>query len=321
MRWLLCCVILFGATEAPCQELTPAVYSSIERGLIYLAAHQRPDGSWDSQRYPGNTGITSLATLGFLATGNMPDQGIYGDLVRRGIAFVVNAKQTGGLLVASSSHGPMYEHAFSTLLLAEAWGMILMPALEPTLQRAVEVIVQSQNPSGGWRYKPNSRDADLSVTTAQIVALRAAQNAGISVPAGVIERAVQYVKSCATDDGGMTYMPGDIATFARTAMGVLALQISGESDATEVTSGLRYLLRHSGGDNVYPYYGRYYATQAFHQQSGPQWEHWFSRTRAWLLRHQNADGSWDAEIDRIYGTSLAILTLAVPYQYLPIYQR
>ena len=47
--------------------------------------------------------------------------------------------------------------------------------LRATLKRAVDLIVASQNSKGGWRYYPESTDADISVTICQIMALRGAQ--------------------------------------------------------------------------------------------------------------------------------------------------
>ncbi len=46
-----------------------------------------------------------------------------------------------------------------------------------------------------------------------------------------------------------------------------------------------------------------------------------------LLRTQNEDGSWLAEhgsersAGKVYCTSMSVLSLAVEYRYLPIYQR
>ena len=45
------------------------------------------------------------------------------------------------------------------------------------LQAAVKLIVDSQNPEGGWRYQPVPTDADISVTICQIMALRAEETA------------------------------------------------------------------------------------------------------------------------------------------------
>ena len=48
------------------------------------------------------------------------------------------------------------------------------PGLRDALERAVALIVSSQNDQGGWRYEPRPADADISVTVMQLVALRAA---------------------------------------------------------------------------------------------------------------------------------------------------
>ena len=72
----------------------------------------------------------------------------------------------------------MYSHGFGTLFLAEAYGMTRRPEIREKLEKAVRLIIDTQNSEGGWRYQPVRRDADLSVTICQINALRAARNAG-----------------------------------------------------------------------------------------------------------------------------------------------
>ena len=71
----------------------------------------------------------------------------------------------------------MYDHGFATLFLAEVYGMTRTPKLRNSLERAVRLIINAQNKEGGWRYEPDSKDADLSVTVCQVMALRAARNA------------------------------------------------------------------------------------------------------------------------------------------------
>src|SRR5206468_174908 len=104
------------------------------------------------------------------------------------------------------------------------------------LGRAVQLIIQAQNPAGGWRYQPNPQDADLSVTICQIMALRAARNAGFAVPAEVARKCIQYVENCQDlqGDGGFRYQQpgqkggmGGPTGFARTAAGVVALYSAG----------------------------------------------------------------------------------------------
>src|SRR5207253_9246728 len=92
----------------------------------------------------------------------------------------------------TASHGAMYGHGFGTLFLAEAHGMVhdkeLRDRLRTTLKQAVQLIQGSQNSEGGWRYTPLSKDADVSVTICQIMALRAARNAGFYVPKATVDR-------------------------------------------------------------------------------------------------------------------------------------
>ena len=64
------------------------------------------------------------------------------------------------------------------------------------------------------------------------------------------------------------------------------------------------------------------------QLGGNYWQRFFPPLLKALVANQHADGSWDAESgddDSMYGnvytTSMAVLTLATPYQILPIYQR
>ena len=73
----------------------------------------------------------------------------------------------------------MYGHGFATLFLAEVYGMHPDPDLRQKLVKAVKLIINTQNDEGGWRYQPERREADISVTICQVMALRAARNAGI----------------------------------------------------------------------------------------------------------------------------------------------
>ena len=76
------------------------------------------------------------------------------------------------------------------------------------------------------------------------------------------------------------------------------------------------------------FYGVYYCSQAMFQLGGKYWEAWAPRMYDVLLPAQQPDGSWPPdmyEVTRLagpaYSTSMAILSMAVVYQQLPIYQR
>lgn len=318
------------AASAPADRaliLTPLVRAAIERGLAHLAKRQQPDGAFEGLN-GRNTGVVSLAILGYLSTGAIPQRGRYGDVVARGIDFVLSCAQPGGLIsnARDTTKGTMYEHALSTLLLAEAHGVYRKPGLRDTLERAVRLIVSSQNQEGGWRYEPRPADADISVTVMQLVALRAAKNAGIDVPAETFAAGIRYVKSCATPEGGFLYQPGVGGPgYARTAGGVCSLLTSGDYTSPEVARGIAYLQANKARpqrDEAYRLYGFYYAAQVMHLAPDPrQWEQWFPVIRDELLADQQPDGHWEGEAGPIYGTAMSVLTLSVPYRYLPIYQH
>jgi hypothetical protein len=236
----------------------------------------------------------------------------------------------------------MYGHGFGTLFLAEVYGMAptraLRGELRGKLDRAVRLIIQSQNFEGGWRYRPERHDADISVTICQIMALRAARNAGIAVPKTVATKCTDYVKACQDpSDGGFRYQKHFGPTgFARTAAGVVALYSAGIYKGPEVKKGLDYLKQFKpggGGGGVFQqremqihyYYGHYYAAQAMWTAGGSYWREWYPAIRDELLRgsgHRQPDGSWsDGRICPHYSTAMALIILQIPNNYLPILQR
>jgi hypothetical protein len=308
------------------QEITPKLRQAVEKGLGYLAQQQAANGSYGSDRYGQHVGITALAALAFMADGHLPGRGEYGDNVERALDFVLNNASESGLIAANTSHGPMYGHGFATLFLGEVYGQTGDPRLRDVLLKAVRLIVRTQNDQGGWRYRPIPENADLSVTICQVMALRSARNAGLSVPKETIEKAIQYVKKCQNEaDGGFRYMlsnNGDSA-FPRSAAGVATLFYAGVYEGQAIERGLEYLMNNQEGarSRHYYYYGRYYAAQATFLAGGQYWKQWFPRARQELLQRQKTDGRWSSNFGDDYATAMALITLQVPNRLLPIFQR
>jgi hypothetical protein len=311
--------------------ITPEANDSIQRGLAYLAKRQLEDGSFGTTGNGRNVAVVGLAGMAFLASGSTPGRGDYGENLDRSIDFLLENISESGLIAApeGAARGPMYGHGFAALFLCEVHGMTDRPALRDSLARAVELIVSSQNREGGWRYEPQPRDADVSVTVCQVMALRAARNTGIAVPRETIDRSIDYVKGCQNADGGFRYMlnegPKD-SGFARTAAGVVALYNAGLYDTPEITAGLDYLALHLPGkedahQEAYYFYGHYYAVQAMWHAGGQRWSTWYPAIRDELLARQRDDGSWIDPVAPEYGTAMACIVLQTPNNYLPILQR
>lgn len=315
--------------KSAAQLVTPPAARAIQRGLESLASMQLEDGSFGSGGFRGNAAICALAGLAFISGGSTPDRGPYGGQVARSIDYLLANAQQSGFIVqpGSAGYGPMYGHGFATMFLAESYGMSQRPDLREKLEKAVKLIINTQNDEGAWRYEPQRVPGDISVTVSQVMALRAARNAGIDVPRETIERAIGYVKRSQNADGGFMYMlQGGESAFPRSAAGVVALYSAGIYDSPEITKGLEYLTRFQPQPNTAPYegyyyYGHYYAVQAMWHAGGEHWQKWYPAVRDQLISRQQEDGSWTGEVSTEYCTAMACLVLQTPNNYLPIFQR
>ena len=317
---------------------------AIDESLRWLATtQQHADGSFGTGQYNGNVAVTSLAGLALMSGGYQPGRGRYGEQVTRAVRYIIQAEDPnipGFISTRNAFHGPMYGHGFATLFLAEVYGMINEPRLRTDLRamlgRAVRLIINSQNQDGGWRYHPRPQDADLSVTICQIMALRAARNAGISVPIATRNRCVDYVKRCQDpNSGGFRYQHfGGAPGFARTAAGVVALNSAGIYDDPSVKKGLEFLNKFrpgAGGGGggfglaeaqMHYYYGHYYAVQAMWIAGGNHWRQWYPAIQRELLASRQPNSSWQQGLMcSNYCTAMALIILQVPNNYLPILQR
>lgn len=314
--------------------VTPEAQRAIDRGLKWLAEEQARSGSFGSVGgYSQNVGVTSLAGLAFVASGSTPGRGPYGQQVSAAVDYVVSRAQPNGYILSpktSQSHGPMYGHGFATLFLAEVYGMATRDDLRPTLSQAVQLIVNAQNTDGGWRYSPRSRDSDISVTVCQMMALRAAKNAGFAVPRDTVDRCVLYLRKCQNEDGGFRYQLESEreSMFPRSAAAVVGLYSAGVYSGEELDRALLYLSRFRPRDRLRVrsnyFYGHYYAAQAMWQAGGNHWFQWYPAIRDELIASQDPNGPWrDTEpfIGSTYATAMACLVLQTPNGLLPIFQR
>jgi hypothetical protein len=364
-------IVLMGVLAAVICVMTPLIASadkasssldkfkepvdkSIDRALAFLAARQiteaqaakirNPDmaGSFNSSMR-GNTGISSLCVMAFLSKGHTPGTGKYGNVINKGIDYILSTSQSNGLLTSSdrrgrNGSGPMYAHCIATLLLSEVSGMVSptrQKRIDKALPKALALILAAQRvrkrskDAGGWRYKPDSRDSDLSLTGWALMALRSARLNGAAVPTSSIDDAVKYVMRCRTRDWGFSYQPGGSASPSRVGVGLLCLELCGRQHGSEVTKrAADYILkryhgnRHFGGSHAA--YAVYYCSQAMFQVGGKHWEQWGNQLYTTLLKLQKKDGSWTLSGSRggsSYSTAMCVLAMTVSYRQLPIYQR
>jgi hypothetical protein len=326
-----------------------AVDRALERAAAYLVTKQNKDG-WINDRGGHEVVMTSLAVMGLCSIGHQPtDPTPQGEAIRRALDFVLqerNQSKEGYLGERDSSR--MYGHGVTSLMLGEVVGMGASDEQDKLarrrLKKAVELILRAQKVykrdermRGGWRYEPTSTDSDLSATVWQVMALRSAYNAGLDVPKGAIDSAVEYLRRSYTSPfdregkprekkAGFSYQPGGSPQYAATAAGLLSMQVCARYDDPTVAGASDWLMSHKPrwGQEWF-YYGTYYYAQGMHQRGGDTAAEARKIVEEILLPKQGKDGSWEEAGNehhgRVYTTAMAMLSLSVKYHYLPIYQR
>ncbi|MCK4271609.1 VWA domain-containing protein [bacterium] len=340
-------------------EVSPEdVRKALHKALDYLVSQQGDDGGFPEVK------------LGIVSAPAMVIQALLGaeclerddwETVYKAIDFVKTyykdpadykqdrhgLKNAGGIFAQKS----LYEHGIALTALIEAYALGAGDDLANIIHDGLDYLLRAQltkdRPAiingpiprdskyyGGWRYAADSKDADISVTGWQIIALTAAKSAGFQVPADRFDAALQFTRRCYREDKGeFAYTPdGDIGT-GRCAMGALCMQLLGAGDDPEVQNALRVILTRApawegeplGG--AFPFYYWYYGTRAAYLAGGETWDLWHQATCGMLVRHQNGNGSWELnqkelrKLDKIYATSLGALILELCCGSPPIYLR
>ena len=318
-----------AATTDGAPELTAKASQAIDRALKHLLSRQQKDGSFVRLGRKGegsyHVAVTSLTLMAFMANGHFPGFGPHGEQLDRAKKFLLDhakSRQDGYLGTT------MYEHGLATLALSELWGMTRDRQddddIQKALEAAVEVILRSQNPDGGgWRYQPVAQNMqDTSVTVMVFVSLASARQAGIMVPTSTIKRVERYLEGAWNPEtGGFSYAPLGSkrqVTHACSGGGAYAAQLAGLRGTEVVNATIRYLKKvdvTKGGGHYY--YANYYAIQAMVQAGDKEYADWYPKIRDALIAKQRKDGSWGDG----HETPMAIITLATPHRYIPIYQR
>ncbi len=318
------------------KHITTEAQRAVVKGLDYLSGVQAEDGAWTTgggQAYP--IAMTGLAGTAFLAHGNSPTRGKYSRTVQSAVEYLVRCSTPTGLITGpgQDSGMPMHGHGFALMFLASVYGMITKDKLRrqvgDVIRKAVTLTAEGQSSEGGWTYTPGTGD-EGSVTVTQVQGLRAARNAGFTVPNATIEEAARYLEKCKTREGGIQYslsFPSG-PKLPISAAAVATLYNAGQFDNPIAVDCLKYVWDqfrasddwNKGGGHAY--YTHLYASQGFYMAGDAYWDVYFPRSRDQIIAMQGGDGSWNGDgIGAVYGTAIAVIILQLPYKYLPVFQR
>jgi len=248
LPWMLGVALTLGAPDDKADF-------AIKRGVSWLVTQQDREGAISKVR-SNRTAMTALALLAFGSVGHQPgDDTPEGQCMKRALAFVLRpGNQDVDGYFGKTDGSRMYGHGMVTLMLAEFVGMgadmeqdrLLADRCKPAIALILraQAVPKSRGDQGGWRYRPDSTDSDLSASVWQVSALRSAKNAGFEVPKEAIDRGIEYIKRCYYSprdplgkptrvDSACAYGAGGIPKFSMAGAGLLALQVCGRYDGPE----------------------------------------------------------------------------------------
>ncbi|TET32447.1 MAG: hypothetical protein E3J72_19475 [Planctomycetota bacterium] len=339
--------------------------SAIISGLRWLSIHQdKKDGRWDGDNFQKNCksfggcipvfpsgpsghfdiALTGLSLSAFAGHNQTHRKGKFKWTVRKGMRFLLKSQDpTTGCFGNSGGAGWCYNHAIATMAICELYAKTRDFTLEAPAKKAVRHIVQSQNPKSGWGYQPKSGQSDTSSTGWMLLALMAAGNAGLDVPANTFAGVMTWLDKVTWNRSGRvnyvetgnrrsTISADKFRIYKRlptmTAVGVLSRIHCGQEPAhRKIKKGLKILaaepprstktLKQDFATNFcYWFFG----TKALSKIGGKKWKKWKEAVEGTLLESQIKDGrcedgSWAPEGKwclaggRIYATAINLLTL------------
>ncbi len=352
---------IFAALALPAaaraDELPKEYRDCVTKGLEWLSKQQQTDGHFEAggQQYPVT--MTGLSGMAFLMEGSTIREGKYSDRIRKAADWLIARSMPNGMIGnpanPSEAGRYMYGHGFALLFLSSVYGEEddgeRRRKLEDILTRAVQFSGKAQTSKGGWGYVSAADGGNFdegSVTITQVQAVRAARNAGISVPKEIIDNAIKYLKESTSPDGGVIYsLAGGGGGSGRPALTAAAISCgfsAGEYHNPVVAGWFKFCnqqipLGSGGGRFGHDEYTHYYYAQALYilgedgwgkmfpgspERDRMSWSKYRKSTFDNLVHSQGADGGWSGGmIGPVFITATHLTILQLDNATLPIYQR
>jgi len=317
--------------------------AAVQRALTWLAKEQKADGSWGLPEGGYVTGVTGIALLAFLGSGQTPASPEHGTSIRNGLRYLLSVQDREGC-VGERGMKYLLGHAIATAALAEALAMSNAGQDAKPVQKAVDFLISAQNPGKGWRYAAKSGDNDSLVSWWAVSALRAAELAGLRFPKAAYDGARTFFLDAEREDGGFGYVQKGTSeqglkylflepywphesTTAAAALGLFT--ITRMKDTRRMNRAVEILLKDKPqrDKNQADYFYWHVASRALYSLRGPngdEWKAWNAALKEVLLAGQalkgEAEGSWESadpwsyDPGRVYSTAINALTLETYYR-------
>ncbi len=326
--------------------------AAVEKALAWLAAHQRPNGSWSfnlehapcsgrcshskiaSDMATPSTGATGLALLAFLGAGYTHTEGKYQKVVNDGLYYLRGAavEATSGI---DWQQGSMYGHGIAMMAVAESLAMSRTKEnekgdadLRDLVEDATWFTTYAQHKNGSWGYSPG-KFGDTTQTGWQVLSLIAARRSKVPISYHILPKARDYILSTRLDESySFAYQKGERQDPTNTAIGLTLMLYLGKTPYDlQMSRALDDLSNR--GPKLTNVYHDYYGTLALHHSRHSNWTQWNKKVRDHLVRTQASSGheagSWHFKDEfgdvggRLYTTAMSAMILEIYYRYLPLY--
>ena len=303
----------------------------VEQALTYLRGAQRDDGHWPTRNVMYESAVTSLAGLAFLSAGHVPGRGPEGAALTKAVRALLKSQRPDGIFAPRFATWVMYQQGLAVLFLSEALAGAdedLAREVRPVLEKGVAAILKAQSKAGGWRYTAEPKGEDVSVTSATLLALKAAALAGIAVPQEAVAKALAYVGKCRDKhSGSFAYQPGTGSPrWANTAAAGVALSLWAGPKDPALQPAMDFVLgNRPKGLLPYPSYTTRSVVEFTVQAGGEKPDALRTEVLAALAKKQREDGSWPVEgaesnYGQAYCTAEAVLALTADQRRLRVFQ-
>jgi len=340
----------------------------VRAGLDWLARHQDEDGKWDCDRFMKHdvapdvcdgagkaaydVGVTGLALLAFLGDGNTVRSGEHRDVVKKAVVWLRKQQAQDGRFGAQDAPDWIYGHAIATYAMVEARDVSSYKLLTNSAESALRCLLAHRGERAVWRYAAGDARGDLSVTGWAVLALQAANEAGLETDSEWRAVCAAWLDTVSDATGLHGYtkrgelssrLPGDhVRRFPvtscepLTAIGVMCRAMLGQApmpgsvmDAAADRLSSKPPIWSVEDGRADPYYW-FWGSDAMRQVGGDRWRAWRKALESEVVSHQRgpeqgaaASGSWDpvgpwGEVGgRVYSTALTTLALQSSYRLAP----
>ncbi len=233
----------------------PKIKKHMKAACDYVVKRQLGGGVWhsyqDGQKHRGDgiTTATVMSGLGLMAV----DPKKYKNAIKGARGFVLAEVRPAELGPdATSGLHRNWPVALTALFLAELYGQTGDKTVRKYLEAMLDRLAQNQEPTGGWSHFPGFSEGAgykslSSLTALALIAQGVASQTGVKVDGASVEKGLDYLEACISDDGAMAYSKVNGATGIQSAGrgcgGLVAFHMHGRTGAS-VDKLRTYVLAH-----------------------------------------------------------------------------